>query len=54
MHVERDSNTAKFWLNPIRLQHSRGFSRNEINGIQKLTEENRELLLRRWNEYFNG
>ncbi len=29
-----------------------GFSRNEINRIQRLVEENREHLLRGWNEYF--
>jgi hypothetical protein len=54
MHVERDSNTSKFWLDPVRLQNSGGFSRTEINRIQRLVEENREELLRSWNEYFNG
>jgi hypothetical protein len=53
-HVERDRNTAKFWLDPVRLQNSGGFSRNEINRIQKLVEENGEHLLESWNEYFNG
>ena len=54
MHIERDDNTAKFWLDPVRLQNSGGFRRTEINRIQKLVEENREDLLRTWNEYFNG
>ena len=31
IHVERDDDVAKFWLNPIRLQSSGGFSRKEIN-----------------------
>jgi hypothetical protein len=53
-HVERDSNIAKFWIDPVRLQNSGGFSRTEINRIQKLVEENREALLERWNEFFNG
>ena len=53
MHVERDANTAKFWLDPIRLQNSGGFSRTEINRIQKLVEENRGALLESWNEFFN-
>ena len=52
IHVERDDNTAKFWLNPIRLQLSRGFSRGETLDIQRLVEENGEILLRGWNEYF--
>jgi hypothetical protein len=54
VHVERDNNTAKFWLDPVRLQTSGGFGRTEINRIQKLIEEKRVDLLRSWNEYFNG
>ena len=54
VHVERDKDIAKFWLDPVRLQNSGGFSRKELNRIQKLVEENKETLLRSWNEYFNG
>ena len=54
MHVERDDKMAKLWLDPVRLQNSGGFSRTEINRIQRLVEENREELLRNWNEYFNS
>ena len=54
VHVERDKDLAKFWLDPVRLQNSGGFSRTELNRIQKLVEENAVDLLRSWNEYFNG
>jgi hypothetical protein len=54
VHIERDQKVAKFWLDPLRLQESGGFSPMEVNCIQKLTEHNLELLLRSWNEYFNG
>jgi hypothetical protein len=54
MHVERDDNTAKFWIELVRLQNSGGFNRTEIRRIQKLVEENQEDLLRSWNDYFNG
>jgi len=54
VHIERDEKVAKFWLDPLRLQESGGFSPMEVNRIQKLTEHNLELLLRSWNEYFNG
>lgn len=53
IHVERERMKAKFWLNPVRLQSSDGFSRGEINRIQRLVEENREYLLRSWNEFFS-
>lgn len=53
IHVEREKNTAKFWLIPVRLHNSRGFNQNEIGRIQQMVEANRERFLRRWNEYFN-
>lgn len=33
-HVEQDNRIAKFWLDPIRLQWSGGFSRFEIERIR--------------------
>ena len=33
MHVERDEQIAKFWLVPMRVQYSRGFSQQELNRI---------------------
>ncbi len=54
IHVERDNDTAKFWLDPVRFQRNRGFSRRELNRIQRLVEEHSEELLRSWDEYFDG
>ncbi len=54
IHVERDDNVAKFWLDPVRLQSSGGFSRVEIGQIQRLVTENQPTLLEDWNEYFRG
>ncbi len=52
VHIERDQDEAKFWLEPLRLQSNRGFSRREINRIQKLVEAHQEQLLGGWNEFF--
>jgi hypothetical protein len=54
VHVERDDCEAKFWLDPVRLERSRGFRRNEINRIRELVEEHQEQLLESWNEFFRG
>jgi len=54
IHIERDDNLAKFWIDPVRLQSSGGFSRNEITKIQKIVIENQQLLLEAWNAYFNN
>lgn len=52
IHVERDDNVAKFWLDPVRLQSSGGFSRVEINRIAGIVSSHRIQLLEAWNEYF--
>lgn len=52
VHVEREDNVAKFWLKPVRLQRSGGFKRNEINAINRLVEENEELLTGKWHDFF--
>jgi hypothetical protein len=54
VHIERDENVAKFWLQPVRLVTSGGFRRNEISRIQNLVVLNRDQLLRSWNEYFGS
>jgi hypothetical protein len=43
---------AKFWLDPVRLESSRGFRRVEIREIEKLVADNAGLLLEAWREYF--
>lgn len=53
IHVERQGKEAKFWLDPVRFERSSGFSRQEINRLRTLVKDNRELLLRGWDEYFN-
>jgi hypothetical protein len=54
VHVERDDGEAKFWLDPVRLERSRGFRRQEINRLRGLVEEHRERLLESWNDFFRG
>ncbi len=54
VHVERDDNLVKFWLDPVRLQSSGGFSRHEIARIQIIVIENQQYLLEAWYGYFNN
>lgn len=53
VHIERDNKIAKFWLEPIRLNSSGGFSRVDLSRIHKIIEENRDKILEVWNEYFS-
>lgn len=53
IHVEQAERFAKFWLNPISLTKSRGFRSGELLEIQTIVEENRDILLEKWNEHFS-
>ena len=54
VHVRRERATAKFWLDPVRLARSRGFSDHELRTIQKLVEEHRDRMREAWNEHFGN
>ncbi len=52
VHVERENRTAKFWLTPVRLERSAGFSRGELSRIRRLVTANQASFMRGWSEYF--
>ena len=54
VHVEREDKVAKFWLDPVRLARSGGFSRKEIGRIQTLLWQHEARLIEAWNDYFRG
>lgn len=53
IHIERADELAKFWLDPVELVSSTGFSAKEINQLRKVVIENQAHLLQAWHEYFN-
>jgi hypothetical protein len=52
VHMERDANRAKLWLDPVRLQDSGGFPRGELARIILMVREHEAALLRSWHDYF--
>ncbi len=54
IHVKRDRDIAKFWLQPIALAKNRGFAEHELNTIERLVVENQVVLLEAWHEYFGA
>ncbi len=45
IHVECDSNYAKFWLDPISLAKSKGFKAHELTSIHKMIDENKNSFM---------
>ena len=54
VHVRRENRVAKFWLEPVALERTGGFSRVELNVIMKLVEDHRTRLHRSWHEFFGS
>jgi hypothetical protein len=54
IHVERDDCEAKFWIEPVRLQHSFGFRASELRTVERLVIRHQQQLLDAWNEYFGS
>lgn len=54
VHVEREANVAKFWLDPVRLERSGGFDRRELRAIQRIVEGHESELVEAWHEYFHS
>lgn len=53
VHIERDDKVAKFWLEPLRLHSSGGYSRTELLRIQELVQVHAVELKEAWGAYFN-
>jgi hypothetical protein len=54
IHLERDEFEAKFWLDPVRLERSRGFAPAELRRMESLVGEKGAFLLRAWHEHFGN
>jgi hypothetical protein len=52
VHVDRDDQSAKFWLGPVALARNLGFSAPELRRVQRLIEEHEVRLLEAWYDYF--
>jgi Domain of unknown function (DUF4160) len=50
--VDRDDQSAKFWLGPVALVRNLGFRATELRRIQRLVEEHESRLLEAWHDYF--
>lgn len=51
VHVDRDADSAKFWLEPVQLSRNLGFSAHELRRIQRILEQEHERILEAWHEH---
>lgn len=54
IHIRKGCAIAKFWIVPeIRLAEAYDMSAVELRELWHIVDENRELIERKWHEYFN-
>jgi hypothetical protein len=52
VHVDRDDNTAKFWLLPVAMDRNIGFRPRELRQVHRIVAEHAPEFLEAWHEYF--
>ena len=53
IHVRSGNGVASFWLSPVSVRDFEGYNRREVERLRRIVVANRELLLRRWHEFFD-
>ncbi len=51
VHVQRDNDTCKFWLEPLSLASSHGFGAVELNRIRKAIRSNLTVIKDAWSKH---
>lgn len=54
IHVKRDRQIAKFWLEPVEFVNNHGFAKRELRRIARLVGEHQPELLEAWHGYFGA
>lgn len=52
VHVSKGDSEAKFNVFDVRMIDNYGFKKNELRLIESVIEENKDVIIARWNEYF--
>jgi Domain of unknown function (DUF4160) len=53
IHVESADGIATFWLSPVSLRNSWGYTPREIERIRRIVTTHRLELLRHWHDFFH-
>jgi hypothetical protein len=53
IHVKRDRQVAKFWLEPVSQANNEGYAEHEVRAIERLVIKHQQVLVSGWDEYFS-
>jgi hypothetical protein len=52
VHMDRDAQSAKFWLDPVALARNLGFSPRELGRIDAVVTKHEKHFLEAWHGHF--
>jgi hypothetical protein len=52
VHIDRDDQSCKFWIQNVGLARNLGFSAKELRDLERLVIDNQQRLLEAWHECF--
>ncbi len=52
VHVAKDNAEAKFWLMPVIVAYSEGFTKPQLRFIKEIIQDNKSLFINSYNAYF--
>jgi hypothetical protein len=50
IHVRKAGGFAKFWIEPVELDHAQGFKVNDLKIAEELINDHLKLIKDKWNE----
>ena len=50
VHVTKEDNEAKFWLDPVKIAREGKFRKSDLRDIERIIDDNQQFLLNAWNE----
>lgn len=50
VHVTKEDNEAKFWLDPVKIAREGKFRKSDLRDIERIIDDNKQFLLNAWNE----
>ncbi len=53
IHIKNADGTAKFEVESVKLIENNGIKSKDIYLAESIIEENKEVIIERWKEYFN-
>ena len=53
VHIKNADGDAKFEIKPVKLTENNGIKNKDIKLAESIIEENEDIIVQKWNEYFN-